>query len=416
MTKKVTTEDFIRRAKQKHGNRYDYSLVNYTKAKEYVTIICSTHGEFPQTPGNHLQGKGCLKCRNQTKSQEKFIKQAKEKHGDHYSYKNVIYKGIESHVSITCNICNEDFTQKPTRHLQGRGCGTCGIKKSRSSHIKSQEKFIKQAKEKHGNKYDYSLVNYTKDKEHITIICSTHGEFSQAPGNHLQSQGCSKCAHTVLGFSRRLTLDEFLERSKKIHGDKYDYSKVVYVNNCTPVSIICKHGEFTQNPNKHLQGNGCRKCTNLEKYGIEFILQDPDKLYNQQKKSFTFKEYITPSDKKWLLQGYEPILAGRLIQLYGEENVLHKRKDMPEIWYVDEENNKHRYFGDFYIKSINTVFEVKSTWTENLHLENVNKKIIATVKNGNNCQLIVYNRKKMVKNELYMCKGPIHFISYSIKD
>ena len=110
------------------------------------------------------------------------------------------------------------------------------------------------------------------------------------------------------------------------------------------------------------------------------------------------------------------MLAGRLIELYGEENVLHKRKDVPEIWYVDEENIKHRYFGDFYIKSINTVFEVKSAWTENLHLEKVNKKIIATVKNGNNCQLIVYNRKKIVKNELYTCKGPIHFISYSIKD
>ena len=97
------------------------------------------------------------------------------------------------------------------------------------------KEFIKRAISIHGNKYDYSKSEYKGTHEKTTIICPKHGEFLQSPHDHLKGCGCKKCANEELRKNRSLTKDQFIEKARKVHGDKYDYSKVEYVNGHTNV-------------------------------------------------------------------------------------------------------------------------------------------------------------------------------------
>ena len=118
------------------------------------------------------------------------------------------------------------------------------------------ESFITKAKEVHGDKYDYSKVEYVNNSTKVCIICPIHGEFWQIPNNHLSGNGCNKCSG-----NDKLNTESFITKAKEVHGDKYDYSKVEYINARTKVCIICPvHGEIMIIPNKHLKGYGCNKC------------------------------------------------------------------------------------------------------------------------------------------------------------
>ena len=139
----------------------------------------------------------------------------------------------------------------------------------------TKEEFIKKVREIHGDKYDYSKVEYVNNKIKVCIVCSKHGEFWMKPNNHLLKQGCPKCAIETNRFSQRFTLQEFIKKARDIHGDKYDYSKVEYINSKTKICIICpKHGEFWQTPHDHLKQSGCPKCnqSHMEKETEEILL------------------------------------------------------------------------------------------------------------------------------------------------
>lgn len=139
------------------------------------------------------------------------------------------------------------------------------------------EDFIKKAKAIHGDKYDYSKTVYVNQKTDVIITCPLHGDFKQRPNNHYMGAGCPVCSG-----NKKPDTDSFIEKAKAIHGDKYDYSRVVYKNNKTPVEIICPiHGVFKQTPDKHLSGQGCPMCageklenTNIKKYGVKRPLQN----------------------------------------------------------------------------------------------------------------------------------------------
>ena len=123
------------------------------------------------------------------------------------------------------------------------------------------EGFIKKAQKVHGDMYDYSKVEYVNSKTKVCIICKQHGEFWQQPSNHLHGIRCPQCGLEIRRKKRTHSFDVFLKSAKAIHGDKYDYSKVDYINKRTPVCIVCpKHGDFWQSPSKHLAGNGCERC------------------------------------------------------------------------------------------------------------------------------------------------------------
>lgn len=127
---------------------------------------------------------------------------------------------------------------------------------------KTTEKFIAQARKVHGNKYDYSKVVYVYSKTKVCIICPEHGEFWQIPAEHLRGKGCVKCGQSLCGEKQReKAKGNFVERCKEIHGDKYTYDKVVYVDSHTKITVTCKeHGDFETTPNRILSGSGCPKC------------------------------------------------------------------------------------------------------------------------------------------------------------
>lgn len=184
---------------------------------------------------------------------EEFIKQAILIHGDKYDYSNSQYNGAKRPITIFCNHCKTNFNLQPTNHTsKSQGCPNC-YNKNRVIDLQS---FLTKAKKIHNNKFDYSKVNYINNITRITIICENQHIFEQTPHMHLQGKGCSKCNGGI-----KDTLNDFLNKVKKIHGDKYDYSLVNYFNSYTKIPIICdKHNIFKQTPNDHLQGKGCPIC------------------------------------------------------------------------------------------------------------------------------------------------------------
>ncbi len=113
--------------------------------------------------------------------------------------------------------------------------------------------FIIKANSVHLGEYNYSLVNYVNSKTKVKIICHIHGVFEQRPSPHINGQGCPKCRYIKSGKSNSLLSEGFIIKAKEVHGDKYDYSLVEYINNKTKVKIICPiHGEFEQTPTSHI--------------------------------------------------------------------------------------------------------------------------------------------------------------------
>ena len=185
-------------------------------------------------------------------SKEAFVLKAKSVHSDKYDYSKVEYKNSKEKVCIICPIHGE-FWITPNSHIRGCGCKFCG-----KNSLKSTQKFIEELREIYGDKYDYSKVDYRGNKIKVCIICPEHGEFWVTPNMFLKGHGCVKC--TKRGCYK-LTTQMFIERSNAIHNNKYDYSKVNYINKDTKVCIICpEHGEFWQTPGNHLNGHGCPKC------------------------------------------------------------------------------------------------------------------------------------------------------------
>lgn len=295
MIRAKTTEEFIKEAIEVHGNRYDYSKVEYVKGKIKVCIVCPIHGPFWQQPSMHIFGQGCRLCafikraKDNTWTKEEFIKKAIEVHGEgKYDYSKVEYIKADRKVKILC-LLHDDFFQTPMSHMAGKGCPDCGLILLSKINTMTKEDFIIKAIKKHGKgTYDYSKVDYLDAETKVCIICPTHGKFMQTPHSHLRGRMCIKCGYIKTGEAQTLSLEDFISKAKEAHGDLYDYSDAVYVDSRTKISIKCKiHGLYRQNPMDHLSNTcGCPKC------GWEQI---------SEKMSLTQEEFIK-----------------RAIELYGE--------------------------------------------------------------------------------------------------
>lgn len=221
--KRLTTEEFVEKARKIHGNKYDYSKVEYKDSHTKVSIICPIHGEFLQTPNNHLNGQQCPFCSypNINLSKEKFVSLAKNVHGDKYDYSKVVYKNTKDKVIIICPIHGE-FSQSFEKHVvRGQGCPKCVGKN------KDTSEFIFQANKIHKNKYDYSKTNYISAITKVTIICPIHGEFLQSPAKHLCGDGCPKCNSSKLENSLR----EYLDSKNIKFEEQKTFSWLKYKNN-----------------------------------------------------------------------------------------------------------------------------------------------------------------------------------------
>lgn len=320
MGKKVTLEDFIERARAIHGDRYDYSKVAYKNNSTKVEVVCREHGSFFPKPINHIQNKsGCPACAGcKRTTAEDFIERARAIHGDRYDYSTLNYAGVDALVTIRCPD-HGIFQQIAYDHTQGHGCKSCGIEKCASAHRRSLVDFIAKARALHGDRFDYSRAAYINSTTPIEIICPVHGSFWQAPQDHITRYGCRACAglapvtleefigrarmvhgdrydYSRVVFSRysdaievvcrehgsfwqtakshaagagcpdcsgvgRITEGKLIARGQAVHGKRYDYSQAKIVNGSTPVEIIClDHGMFLQRPIEHGAGAGCPVC------------------------------------------------------------------------------------------------------------------------------------------------------------
>jgi hypothetical protein len=200
-------------------------------------------------------------ARGSKSNTDEFIEKARQVHGDKYTYDNVDYNGAGAFVNITCPK-HGDFSIRASHHLSGRGCRDCYLE----NHRFNTDEFIERAKKVHGDKYTYDKVDYKTNKQDVIITCPKHGDFPQLSGNHLQGAGCPKCFRE----SRRYNTDEFIEKARQVHGDKYTYDDVDYKDAHTLVNITCpKHGDFLQKPGNHLSGQGCPTC--LESKGEKYV-------------------------------------------------------------------------------------------------------------------------------------------------
>lgn len=191
--KKITSEDFFERMKKNFGDRLDFSKTVFNGANENVTYVCPKHGEFTTRAHNVIYGHGCPKCAREKVTEVnrsytgEFIDKARKIHGNKYDYSKVDYVNHKTKVCIVCPK-HGDFWQTPICHLSGQGCIKCAGKEQ-----KTTEQFIKEAKEVHGCKYEYSRCNYVNSKTKVIVTCPKHGDFLITPSIHLQGQGCPDC-------------------------------------------------------------------------------------------------------------------------------------------------------------------------------------------------------------------------------
>ena len=198
--KPFTVEDFIRKATEVHKGKYIYTLVKYINNKTDVCIICPEHGEFWQRPSNHLNGRGCPKC------------------------------GIINNVNA----------------------------------LKSTECFIEQSNVVHGNRYKYHNTEYKNNYTKICITCPIHGDFWQMPYVHLRGSGCPKCGRNASIKTQKREQTEYIQKCNIVHKYKYTYHKTKYINAKSKICITCPiHGDFWQLADNHLCGHGCPLCGNI---------------------------------------------------------------------------------------------------------------------------------------------------------
>lgn len=217
------TAKFIERAKEKHGDKYDYSKVIYKNFQTKVLIICPEHGEFEQAPAQHIHyGNGCSKCFRQgfaakvNLGKDRFIERSKKKHGNKYDYSKVNYIDHATKVTIICPI-HKEFQQTPASHIRGWGCDKCG-----GSAKLDTEEFVAKAKLRHGtDRYDYSKSVYIGANNKLIITCKTHGDFEQLARNHLYGKGCPVCSAS----QAEVAVEEYLKQM----GYKYE-TQVEYLD------------------------------------------------------------------------------------------------------------------------------------------------------------------------------------------
>jgi hypothetical protein len=307
---KYTTDSFIEKAKLLHGNKYIYNDVEYVNMKTKVKIICPIHGEFLQSPEKHLYDKcGCPNCAgNQRLSSNGFIQKAMLVHGGMYDYSFVKYKNNRTNVKIKCYV-HGIFEQTPSNHLRGKGCPYCA-----NNVLLTTDEFIAKAKLIHGNKYDYSMVDYSGNRFPVNIICRKHGVFSQVPYVHLAGSGCPVCGR----------------ESQQEHRN----TKEIYKKFCD---------------------------TMLSRYGVVNPMDDV-RIQEKQKLSVGSDEVnrkridTKRKNNSFNVSSIEDKLGEYLISLFGEDDIV------PQY-----SSNKYPFQCDYYIKSRDLYIELNAHWSHGGH-------------------------------------------------
>ena len=277
---------------------------------------------------------------------EEVIEKFKEIHKDKYTYEHFVYNGSHTKSIVTCPV-HGDFLVTPNKYLLGRGCPKC------ANNIKlTNDEFKRRIIEIFGEEYLLNEVNYQCCKSKIKLYCKKHGYFVSTAYHLLQGHGCPKCGVKKNADKKRLTICDCIERFREIHGDKYDYSKMDYINTRTKICIICpEHGEFWQTPQKHMSGQGCPKCKRshmendismlLTNNNIEFIEQKKFSWLGLQSLDFYLPKYNIGIECQGM-QHFEPT------RHFKNCEVLLKRDEL-KYQLCNENNLKLLYYTDYNI-------------------------------------------------------------------
>ena len=289
MTKRLTVKEIINKCNIVHNHKYDYSKVIYKNAHTKVIVICHVHGEFLITINNHLHNK--------------------------------------------------------------RNCPDCVYIKFCKNCTSNTEEFIKSSIIIHGDKYDYSKVNYVSAIKKVEIICKKHGLFLQMPSSHLSGKGCSKCFFNSRSIHDVNSLHDFIEKGNLIHNNYYDYSESVFENVSSFTKIICPiHGLFDQEIGSHLSGSGCIKCAKKSISNKEIKWLDSNNILeiNRQYKLLINNKIIK-------VDGFDPS-TNTIYEFYGD--FWHGN---PNIFRADKINgiNKKTY-SELYRKTMDREAAIKS--------------------------------------------------------
>lgn len=303
MSKKLTTKEFIEKAIAKHGNKYDYSLTEYVRSRDKVKIICLKHGMFEQRASSHLSGNGCPECQ-------------------------------------------KEWTDEHRQNL---------AESSRRSRGFTTKQWIEIAKNVHGGKYDYSLVDYINQRTKVKIVCSIHGEFMQNADSHIRGAGCPQCGLTTDAV-RNVDHTWTDEQRSKIENTcliKYGAKRYLDSNEGrNQLRRIFRSEVYRQKMRQIIASAEVQqktKNTNLARYGVTYPAKLPsvcDKIYQTKRKNHT----VSSSRAE--------IIANEILSNeFSKDNVVHQYKD----------KIRYPYACDFYIKSLDLFIEFNLHWSHGKH-------------------------------------------------
>lgn len=328
---------------------------------------------------------------------EKFIEKAIAKHGDKYDYSLVDYKNNKTPITVKCKDCGTIFYPRPDNFLHGTGCPTCGRERAKKSVSDTRETFIEKAIAKHGDKYDYSLVDYVKSTVKVKIKCNKCGAiFEQTPVMHLSGNGCSVCNPP----HKRLTHEEFVERLSKTHPNLEVLSQ--YNGKDRKITVRCKIHDYTYEttPHRLVQGMNCKYCYN-DRRGNS-LRNDINELRNRINVIYNGK-YMLPKledeykNNKSVITVICPIhgefksTANKMLRGHScpycdeshNERMLAQLLDKNNIEYIREHTFPWlgRQTLDFYLPKHNVAIEIQGEF----HFENIrlNNKVVNHIKQLN---------------------------------
>lgn len=372
----ILREEIIKRACEVHGDKFDYTLVDDSQNMlSKIKIICKKHGVFEQTIHNHLQGKGCKLCyvergRKTNATREQVIEYASKTHADIENYdfsvlpEKLNLNNYSNSIKLKCKKHGE-FKISLKKFLNGEKCPYCEGK--RLSYADILNKLIILHPE-----LDFSITNISQhdEKYRIFVKCPKHGVQKVKYYNLLYGQGgCNECGYEKISKNQTLTTEEFLKKTNKIHGDKFIYDNVEYVNAHTKVEIICpKHGAFFVTPTNFLdKKSGCPSCNSshlesdlsdfLKNNNIKFKQEMQFKWLGLQKLDFYLPDYNVAIE----CQGIQHFIPSSFSNNKDKEFMNNNLKEIIEndvkkynrcldnlqlLYLIPENNFKKEYFKD----------------------------------------------------------------------
>lgn len=289
--RKWTHDTFVEFSSNLHKNRYTYEKMTFEALGKKYIITCKKHGDFFQKGNEHVAGHGCPKCGKEsaslkikTKSKE-IIERIFKKWGNYYKYHN-LDENIEMKTILVIECPKHGiYRKRVSDHLQYSCIKCCKLPTSEGRKL-AFSAFLDKAIKKWNNFYDYSKFTYKNSQHKSTIICPLHGEFQQSPNIHLRS-GCKACGYERLSQKKRYKIDQFIDKSNRIHNGKYSYEKVDYCNSRTKICIVCPHhGDFYQTAGSHLCGVGCPVCRESKGEKIIRHFLEKNNIFFEREKKF----------------------------------------------------------------------------------------------------------------------------------